>query len=88
MLQGTQLSDSVLGVTTPGRFAYTGGVYYYNNLTSTQPVTSVISDSDLGLTRGPSVRAAVGGGLDTPLDDSRNVPNSKNTIYGWYIWLT
>ena len=80
-MQGAQLNDT-LGVTTPGRFTYSGGVYYYNNLTTTDPVSEVPRDLELGLTREASVRAAVENFLDAPLGDPRNVPGMGYTEYG------
>ena len=85
LLQGAQLSDSVLGVTTPGRFDYSGGVYYYKNLTSTKPVTAQSRDQELGQTRKSSVRAAVSipaVSTDIPLSDPRNVPGVPDSMYG------
>ena len=86
LLQGAQLDDSVLGVTTPGRYDYTGGVYYYDNLTSIDPVSMQERELELGLTRGPSVRAAVEPvknlPADTPTSDPRNVPGVVDSMYG------
>lgn len=82
LLQGAQLSDSVLGVTTPGRFDYSGGVYYYKNLTSTKPVSVQSRDKELGQTRESSVRAAVSMSTDIPLSDPRNVPGVPDSMYG------
>ena len=81
-MQGDQLTDSVLGVTTPGRFRYTGGVYYYENLNTTEPQTTVPVDLQLGLTRHRSVRARVDDFLDTPATDPLNVPDIEDTEYG------
>ena len=57
-------------------------MYYYSNLTSTEPQTVGISDLQLGLTRGPTVKAAVDNSLDTPIADPRNVPNVRESEYG------
>ena len=85
LLQGARLGDSVLGVTTPGRFEYSGGVYYYNDLTSTEPVTTVSRELELGLTRAPSVRAAIDLAIDFPEFDPHNVPKVTETLYGKYL---
>ena len=87
-MQGEQLSDSVLGVGTPVRFGATGGVYYYNNLTSIEPQTEDNNyhiDLQLGLTRMYTVRAHVDSSLDTSLIPSTiNVPSNTNSLYGEY----
>ena len=82
MSQGIQSSDSVLGVSTPGRFSYTGGVYFYNNLSSTEPQTTISRDLKLGLTRQHSVRAHVDIFVDLPHTDPINVADNPDSIYG------
>ena len=81
-MQGAQPSDSVLGVTTPGRFKSTGGVYYYNDLNSTEPQTTETNDLQLGLTKYRAIRAAVQNNLDTPVLTPKNVPNVQESEYG------
>ena len=86
-MQGDQLTDSVLGVTSPGRYTYTGGVYYYNNLNTTEPQSFVERHTDLGLTRYRSIRARVDQSLDLPQTDPLNVPNVDDSYYGENIKL-
>lgn len=68
LMQGRDLSDSVLGVGTPGRVGNRGGVYFYANLSSTEP-QDTSNDAQLGLTRVATVPAGV-------------VNKSPNTLYG------
>ena len=85
-MQGDQLSDFVLGVGTPVRFGATGGVFYYNNLTSIEPQAEYSNDLQLGLTRMYTVRARVDDPLDTPIIDSPiNVPSNRDSLYGEYV---
>ena len=81
-MQGDQSSDSVLGVGTPVRFIATGGVFYYNNLTSIEPQSVSQVDLELGLTRRYSVRAHVDDAIDTPNDSPINVPLNRDSLYG------
>ena len=81
-MQGDQSSDSVLGVGTPVRFSATGGVFYYNNLTSIEPQSVISVDLELGLTRRYSVRARVDDSLDVPFGDPINVPLNSESLYG------
>ena len=57
-------------------------MYYYSNLNTTEPVTRETGDLELGLTRGPTVRAAVESNLDNPVGDPRNVPSVGHSEYG------
>jgi len=85
--QGRDLSDSVLGVGTPGRYSNTGGVYFYFNLSATEP-QDTSSDAELGLTRIATVRAIVRGPIAGRIDSRSftdgyaNVPNNTDTLYG------
>ena len=81
-MQGDQSSDSVLGVGTPVRFSATGGVFYYNNLTSIEPQSLSSDDLELGLTRRYSVRAHVNDSFDSPVGDPINVPLYSDSLYG------
>ena len=82
-MQGDQSSDSVLGVGTPVRFSATGGVFYYNNLTSIEPQSLQNPvDLELGLTRTYSVRARVDTALDVPTTSPINVPSNSDSLYG------
>ena len=81
-MQGDQSSDSVLGVGTPVRFSATGGVFYYNNLTSIEPQSLISDDLELGLTRRYSVRARVNVSFDLPIADPSNVPLNSDSLYG------
>ena len=72
LLQGSDLSDAVLGIGTPGRAFNRGGVYFYDSLTSTSPqVTN--DDTELGLTK-------------DDIMNSPNVPSdvlsNDDTLYG------
>lgn len=80
--QGSQLSDSVLGVTTPGRYIFRGGVYYYDNLTSTMPMSTDDEDRQLGLTRTFSVPASVGSSIEGQNAPIPNTPDELDSIYG------
>ena len=81
-MQGDQLSDSVLGVGAPVRFSATGGVFYYDNLTSIEPQSQESDDLQLGLTRTYTVHARVADSLDEPLTCPVNVPFNRNSLYG------
>ena len=83
VFQGSVLSDSVLGVTTPGRYDNTGGVYFYANLSSTEP-RAINSDDQLGLTRMATVPAGLRTEPSGVVDDSNsiNVPYLPDTLYG------
>ena len=54
-------------------------MYYYNNLTSTEPQSPDQLDQQLGLTRRASVQASVS---ETADDIPENVPAGEDTIYG------
>ena len=86
VLQGSVLSDSVLGVTTPGRYGNTGGVYFYANLSFTEPQSTSAADLELGLTKGPLVKAGrddiLKSGSNNP---ERNVPNNPDSLYGEWV---
>ena len=79
VFQGSVLSDSVLGVTTPGRRDNTGGVYFYRNLSYTNPQTSWPADLELGLTKAPSVSAHLVSGSEG------NVPSNPDSLYGEWV---
>ena len=83
-MQSDQLSDSVLGVGTPVRFSATGGVFYYDNLTSIEPQSQESDDLQLGLTRMYTVRARVDNSRDTPFTPI-NVPSNIDSLYGEYM---
>ena len=57
-------------------------MYYYNNLNTTEPQSTVGSDLHLGLTRHRTTRARVDDSLDLPISDPLNVPNVENSKYG------
>lgn len=81
-VQGDQLSGSVLAVSTPVRFDATGGLYYYNNLSSTNEQTMEQSDLELGPTRKPTIGARTDRSLDSLPYTPINVPSSPNSLYG------
>ena len=72
VLQGSVLSDSILGVSTPGLNTNRGGVYYYGNLNSTEPQNSN-RDNQLGSTRAPTPSIS-----NVP----NNVPVNTEALYG------
>ena len=84
--QGRDLSESVLGACTPGRYGNTGGVYFYSNLSATVP-QDTSPDAELGLTRIATVHAVVSpilgrSDLSFHLYGYVNAPNNTNAYYG------
>ena len=81
-MQADQLSGSVLAVSTPVRFGATGGLYYYNNLSSTNEQSTIQSDLELGPTRKPTIGARTDSALESPKARPINVPSSPDSLYG------
>ena len=78
VLQGSVMSDSILGVSTPGLRSNRGGVYYYANLNSIEPqVVPPNRDAQLGLTRAPTASI-------NPISNNilQNVPDIMEALYG------